>query len=71
MAYEPLELAFAYFDASQSEDASSAEVAGRLEQARTAALLSIAESLAVLVADAEGPPAPAFAAGHRRGPPQD
>lgn len=48
--HDPLELAFAYFEASQTQRTSSAETAGRLEQARTAALLSIAESLAVLAA---------------------
>ncbi|WP_168928718.1 hypothetical protein [Sinomonas albida] len=48
MPQDPLALAFAYFEASQEEGTSPAETAGRLEQARTAAALSIAESLAVL-----------------------
>lgn len=50
MAHEPLELAFAFFEASQKEGTSSAEIAGCLEQSRTTALLSIAESLAVIAA---------------------
>ncbi|MDP9884207.1 hypothetical protein J2W21_001717 [Sinomonas atrocyanea] len=55
MTHEPLELAFSYYGASQQDGTSSAETAGRLEQARTAALLGIAESLAGLASALEGP----------------
>lgn len=51
MPQDPLALALAHFEASQEEGTSPAETAGRLEQARTAAALSIAESLAVAAAD--------------------
>jgi hypothetical protein len=49
MGHEPIDLAFAFFDA---QGASEAQIAGRLEQARTAALLSIAESLSTIAAAA-------------------
>ncbi|MGT2462897.1 hypothetical protein [Sinomonas atrocyanea] len=52
MGHEPLDLAFAFFQASQEDGANDAEIAGRLEQARTAALLSIAESLSTIAAAA-------------------
>ncbi|MGY3568175.1 hypothetical protein [Sinomonas sp. RB5] len=52
MAFEPLDVALAYFEASQEEGAADPEVAGRFGQARTVALLSIAESLSVVVAAA-------------------
>ncbi|MGT2462875.1 hypothetical protein [Sinomonas atrocyanea] len=54
MAYESLELAFALFNDSQHEGATAAQTASRLEQARTAALLSIAEALADLAAAVDG-----------------
>jgi hypothetical protein len=52
MGPEPIDLAFAFFDAHQEEGGSEAQIAGRLEQARTAALLSIAESLSTIAAAA-------------------
>jgi hypothetical protein len=52
MGHEPIDLAFAFFDAHQEEGGSDAEIAGRLEQARTAALLGVAESLSIIAAAA-------------------
>lgn len=55
MTHEPLEPAFSYYGAPQQDGTTSAETAGRLEQARTAALLGITESLARLASALEGP----------------
>ena len=56
MGQVPLGPAFACFEASQEDTVSSVEIAGRLEQARAAALLGIAESLAALAVAAVGEP---------------